>query len=109
MAEIIRELSFPLREYQARVDKAREAMRRRDLDVLMVHTLPNVCYLSGFQTVSPRSYTCLIVPAEKAPSIVTWRDEQSNAKLNSWVEDLFSYVRGEDPVQRVRQTHQSHP
>jgi Xaa-Pro dipeptidase len=99
MAMIRRELAFSTEEYQTRIDNVRKVMALEELDLLLVHSLPSICYLTGFQTVSTRTYTCLVLPAQGAPCIVTERDEQYNAKLSSWVESIFTYVRGEDPVQ----------
>jgi Xaa-Pro dipeptidase len=98
VAYIESELSFPLVEYHARIEKIREEMRRRGLDVLLVHAFPHICYLSGFQSVNSTSYYCLVLPVEEAPSLVMWRDEQSNAKLNSWVTAAHTYVRRENPI-----------
>jgi Xaa-Pro dipeptidase len=98
MARIEAELSFPLSEYQVRVEKAREEMQRRGLDVLLVHSFPHICYLTGFQSVSTGTYYCFVLPATDAPSLVMWRDEQSNAKLNSWVTNIHTYVRRENPI-----------
>jgi Xaa-Pro dipeptidase len=99
MAVISRELAFSLDEYQRRIRAVRQVMAQEDVDILLVHSLPGICYLTGFQTVSTRTYTCFVLPADAAPCLVTERDEAYNAKLNAWVDDLFTYVRGEDPVQ----------
>lgn len=108
MAEIIRELSFPLSEYQARIDKVKTTMTQRGLDVLLVHSLPAICYLTGFQTLSIRSYSCFVLPVDGSPKIVTERDEQWNARLNSWVDNLFTYARGENPVQVTVEVLEGH-
>jgi Xaa-Pro aminopeptidase len=98
MARIEAQLSFPISEYQARVEKIREQMRQRGLEVLLVHIFPHICYLTGFQSVNTSSYYCLVLPVEDPPALVMWRDEQSNAKLSSWVTNIYTFVRRENPI-----------
>ena len=47
--DLPREMAFPEREFDARVAKARIAMDQTGLDMLLVHYLPNICYLTGYE------------------------------------------------------------
>lgn len=58
-----RELAFSAEEYAARLTKVRAAMEVAGLDFLLLHSLPNICWLTGFQTPLSDWYHCLIVPA----------------------------------------------
>ncbi|HXF97645.1 MAG TPA: Xaa-Pro peptidase family protein [Gaiellaceae bacterium] len=60
------ELPFPAEEYQQRRRRVREEMRRRELDVLLVLSPPNLAYLTGFESVwyPPRAPVGCILRAE---------------------------------------------
>lgn len=60
--EIPKEMAFPEAEYDGRLARLRAEMDRLRLDVLLVHSLPNICYLTGFQTPLSDWYHCLILP-----------------------------------------------
>jgi len=92
------DLAFPLTEYTERIERVREAMRRLSLEALLVHSLPEICYLTGFQTGLIRAYACLIIPAQGECALVIERDEQYNAHQSSWVNEVFTYPRWMDPV-----------
>ena len=62
-----REWSFPESEYRARLEKTRKAMDEAGIDVLLVHAIVDNCYLSGYQSLWPEAYACLIVPREGEP------------------------------------------
>ena len=94
----VTDLAFPLTEYTERIGRVREAMSSHSLDGLLVHSLPEICYLTGFQTALIRAYACLVVPAQGECALVIERDEQYNAHESSWVNELFTYPRWKDPV-----------
>src|SRR5262245_46560809 len=57
-----KELAFPAAEYGERLARVRRAMAEQGLDLLLLHHLPSVCYLTGYQTPVSDWYNCLIVP-----------------------------------------------
>jgi Xaa-Pro aminopeptidase len=44
-------LPFPVEEYRDRARRVREEMTRREVDVLYVMSPPNLCYLTGFESI----------------------------------------------------------
>jgi Xaa-Pro dipeptidase len=56
------EFAFSADEYRDRLTRVRHAMNAAGLDLLVLHSLPNICYLSGFQTPLADWYHCAIVP-----------------------------------------------
>ena len=64
VTDIPTERAFPKSEFDARIAKTRIAMDRADVDVLLVHSLPDICYLTGFQTPLSDWYHCAIVPRD---------------------------------------------
>ena len=47
---IPRELSFTSDEYAARLTRVRKQMATCEIDVLLVHSAVDLCYLTGYQT-----------------------------------------------------------
>ena len=81
---IPQELAFSKAEYEARVAKVRKAMEEQDLDVLLVHHIPNFCYLTGFQTPLSSWYGCLILPREGEPIVQVTNIEIPNLMVHGW-------------------------
>jgi Xaa-Pro aminopeptidase len=93
---IPKDLAFPDAEYRARVDKVRALMAQKDIDALLVTEIPNVCYLSGFDTFVPNNFACLLLPAVGEPALQVAEFEIPGALLNSWVNDVRA-TRFNDP------------
>ncbi len=62
-ADLPKELPFSDAEYTDRLAKVRKKMAEQDVDCLLVHHMPNVCYLTGYQTPMCDWYVCLVIPA----------------------------------------------
>ena len=45
-----KEMAFSDAEYRERLARVRRAMVEPGLDLLLLHHLPSVCYLTGYQT-----------------------------------------------------------
>jgi len=78
-----REAAFSEAEYEGRLRRARAAMADEGIDLLLVHSLPNICYLTGFQTPLADWYHCLVLPLEGEPALQLCDTEL--AALNSRV------------------------
>ena len=89
-----REWSFPESEYRARLVRARQAMDAAGIDVLLVHAIVDNCYLSGYQSLWPEAYACLIVPRNSEPFMQVGEIEGALAVLQGYVKDIatFSWV-----------------
>ncbi len=98
-AKIEKTLYFPIEEYRRRLAGLRERMAERDLDVLLVSTPENICYLSGYQTPGYYCKQCLVVPLEGDPVHATRGTEETNARALSWLERTTSYMDDEEPVE----------
>jgi Xaa-Pro dipeptidase len=85
---IPKEMAFPEAEFRGRVAKVRRYMAERGLDALLVTEVPNVCYMSGFETFVPNNFACLILPGEGEPTLQVAEFEIPGALLNSWVQDV---------------------
>lgn len=94
-----RELSFPSDEYAARLTRVRKQMAESEIEVLLVHSAVDLCYLTGYQTLWPDAYACLILPLSNQPFMQVGEIEASCAVLHGEIEDfeLFDWV-GADAV-----------
>lgn len=88
---IPRELSFPREEYERRVTRTRTAMEAQGIDALLVHGAVDLCYLTGYQTLWPDAYSCLVLPLEDDPVMQVATVEASCAVLHSEIKDLVLY------------------
>ena len=103
-ARIEKDLAFTVEEYQRRLAGVRTQMAERKLDVLVVTTPENICYLSGYQTPGYYCKQCLIVPLEGDPIHLTRGTEETNAKMLSWIDRTDSYMDHEEPVELFAET-----
>jgi Xaa-Pro dipeptidase len=101
VSEIPAERAFPEAEYDARIAKTRGAMDRAGADVLLVHSIPNICYLTGFQTPLSDWYHCLILPRDGAPALQVCDPEL--AAMNTYVTTLLpvSWERMDDAADQL--------
>src|SRR5262245_36568512 len=81
-------IAFPQAEYDRRVEKGRGDMAERGLDALLVTDVPNICYLSGYETFVPNNFACLILPGNGAPTLQVPEFEIPGALLSGWVTDV---------------------
>lgn len=80
-------LGFSLQEYRRRYALALEGMQKRGVDVLLVRTPENICYLTGFETPGYYAYHCLILSTDQDPVLVLRRIEETNIREFSWLAD----------------------
>ena len=85
---IPRELSFSPDEYVDRIGRARDAMAAQNIDVLLVHSAVDLCYLTGYQTLWPDAYACLILPLDGEPFMQVGEIEASCAVLHGEITEF---------------------
>jgi Xaa-Pro aminopeptidase len=88
---IAKELAFPMIEYEERMRRTRLEMENREIDVLLVHHIPNICYLTGYQSPATESYTCLAVARAGNEVLQLVEHEIPGAELTSWIRDIRSF------------------
>ena len=93
---------FTLEEYQQRLDALRGRMKEKGVDVMLIHTPENLCYMTGYQTPGYYWYQTLVVPMDREPVFVTRLLEDSNAEHLTWVEERRPYGDSEDWVAKTR-------
>ena len=85
---IPRELSFSSEEDSHRIKRVREEMAVNEIDVLLVHSTVDLCYLTGYQTLWPDAYACLVLPLDGEPFMQVGEVEASCAVLHGEITDF---------------------
>ena len=80
LSKIEQQLIFSKEEYRRRMDKVKRLMDQRGLDVLLLHSLPSIHYLTGFQTVALRAYSGFVMGSDGECTIIVEQDEQHNVR-----------------------------
>lgn len=93
---ISKELAFAESEYRLRVEKVREVMDERGLDVLLVTYVPDLSYLSGYQSFGSGWYSCMVLPREGEPTLHMHALEIGPTILTSWVKDVRAVRWGDN-------------
>ena len=99
---IPREDVFDKSEFEMRLRNTRAAMQTRGIDVLILHSAPNIYYLCGHHSLNLWDYQCLIVPLEKQPVMVLWQFERGRFEASGQNAELELYATHADPVQATR-------
>ncbi|MGH8224846.1 MAG: ectoine hydrolase [Gammaproteobacteria bacterium] len=92
-------LSFPLAEYERRLQELRTRMEQRLLDAVVISDPENLAYLCGHQTTGYSFFQALVVPLDREPISVTRQMEASNVEARTWVEDARYYSDTGDALQ----------
>ena len=93
------DMTFPIEEYQRRIDELRERMVQRMLDAVVIVDPGNLMYLTDYQTTGYSYFQALIVPLEDEPMMITREMEVSNIYARTWVERSRSYGDTENAIQ----------
>jgi Xaa-Pro dipeptidase len=93
-----RRAAFEPSEYQGRVRRLQEALGRRGLDGLLVHTPENLAYLTGYETSGYFEYQALVVPASGEPRLLVREVERGNVDEHTHLPGAYTWSDGSDPV-----------
>ncbi len=102
MMTIPREYVFPKAEFEMRLHNTKSAMQARGIDVLIVHSAPNIYYLCGHHSLNLWDYQCLIVPLSKQPVMVLWQFERGRFEATGNIAELELYATHANPVHATR-------
>ncbi len=99
---IAKDLSFTVDEYRSRVKKVQSIIAKKDIDAMLCHAFPSICYLTGIQTIGVDKYFMVLVPKEGDPVLLSQDFESHNAALGSWLDACVTYGIGEDYIEATR-------
>lgn len=95
------EAPFPPQEFEARLERAREALAARGLDAALFTGPENIFYLTGQQTPGYYSFQCLLLPARGEPVFLLRRLEVANFLRQTYLADYEAYEDGSAPAALV--------
>ena len=98
---IPREDVFDLQEFESRREKVRRQMTLQGIDTLILHSAPNILYLSGHHTLNIWDYQCFVIPAEKPPFMVLWQFERGRFEASAVQTELELYPTHADPIEET--------
>lgn len=90
--------AFTVDEFKSRLQRVREAMRTRGVDVLVATGPENIYYLSGYHTTGYHIYQALVVPIDGEPEFVCRKLEGTNVKALSWAKTFHPVDDTADPL-----------
>ena len=95
------DLVFTMGEYGRRLQELRRRMDLRNVELMLVTTPENVCYLTGFESPGHYYFQALLIPREGEPVMVPRRLEDSGVQALTWIEVSRPYEDHEDPIARL--------
>jgi Xaa-Pro aminopeptidase len=89
-------MTFPIQEFKKRYEKARELMKRKNLDALLITEKSNYSYFTAHRTIGWTTKTrpiILILPLEGDPTLVIHSWEIGNAQSSCpWIKDIRTWT-----------------
>jgi Xaa-Pro aminopeptidase len=85
------ELAFSFAEYQARVARVRSRMAALGVDLLLVTSPLDLCYLAGYSTFSVDLHACLLVPRQGELVFQVSAMDIPAALLTGWIDRIEPY------------------
>lgn len=99
----VKNMPFEEKEFKERLNKVKEEIKSRNLDIMLVHTPENIFYLTGHHSAGYYMYACLIVHVTKEPVLVVRYGEVGNALIYSFLneDNLCIYDDTDDPIEKT--------
>jgi Xaa-Pro aminopeptidase len=85
---IRKELAFPREEYERRVTAVQKELARAGLDGLVVSSIANACYLSGYQAFAADLPVYVVLGQSGSPTLISTSLEVPNSLLCGWLDDV---------------------
>ena len=97
-AEGVKDLAFSEQEYARRLQGAQRDIAQQGLEALISTFMPNISYLSGYETLASAAPAFLLVPAEGDPLLLVDEFEAYNALVSCWLQDVITVPWAGDPI-----------
>jgi Xaa-Pro dipeptidase len=92
---------FPPAEFNARIEKVREAMARQGIDALMLASPENIYYLLGLNHQGYFSFTLVVLPLDGHPLLVARAMEHATLSAQVPSCEHIGYDEDDDPAEIV--------
>lgn len=97
-------LAFPIEEYERRLLALRNRMVENEIDVLLVTTPENNCYVTGYESPGHFRFQGVLIPLDGEPVAIPRQLEDSGVQAYSWVEIRRPYQDVDDPMAIIADT-----
>ena len=99
---IPREEVFTKQEFETRRLNVRRQLEAQGIDTLILHSAPNIYYLSGHHTLNIWDYQCLVLPLKGVPFMVLWQFERGRFEASGVDTEVELYETHANPVDETR-------
>lgn len=93
--------AFPKEEFDRHMKAAQKKLQEKGIDLLLLTGPENIFWLTGQQTPGFYTFQCLGVPKEGKPFLLLRGLEGSNAKANTYLEDMIPYADDADATEEL--------
>ena len=100
--DMLKRPAFPPDEYHRRLREVRRRMSAKGIECLLIHSFPNICYLTGLETVATHKYFMLAVPVEGDTVLLCQTFESHNALLSGCACEIVTYGLHADYIAATR-------
>lgn len=88
--------AFPKEEFDMRIKNVQKDIAAAGMDLLLVHTIENLCYLTGIETSGYFEYLVLAVPASGDVKFLVRNIEELNVDEYTWLDSCWTWKDGDD-------------
>ncbi|MGJ3238001.1 MAG: M24 family metallopeptidase [Anaerolineae bacterium] len=96
------DLAFPMTEYQHRLSALRERMAQHEVDLLLITTPENNCYITGYESPGHFRFQAVLIPLVDEPVAIPRQLEESGVQAHSWINIIRPYQDVQDPMAVIR-------
>lgn len=91
------DLSFSIKEFRSRIEKVRDEMRLRQIDLLILDEIESMTWVCGYG-VSETLWRAVCIPVEGEPFLVVRSLDIAPARERCWFSDIIGFKDWDDPV-----------
>jgi Xaa-Pro dipeptidase len=94
--------AFPIEEYETRIEKIKNVMESRRIDIMLITSPENIYYVSGFDSIGYYQHQILFLPLVGGqPVLLVQAVEETLANATSWMENFELWPHGSDPIRKT--------
>lgn len=90
--------AFSRDEHEDRVARAQAAMRRHEVDLLVLFDPQSLGYFTGYSSVNMWDFSALVLPRDAEPRVVLWDFELGRFATSANVGEVYAYPSHSDPM-----------
>lgn len=92
--------AFPIKEYETRIEKIKNEMAQRRIDIMLITSPENIYYISGFDSIGYYQHQILFLPLVGGePLLLVQAVEETLVNATSWMDNFELWAHGSDPIE----------